>query len=103
MDRDVRHRGREHERDSLHQVRANQLHRREPRVEHEQSDHDHRARSHARDAHQQATQHADQQRGDRPHWRVRVARVAAGADTTEVDVQPQGIGRGREEQGEADA
>ena len=71
-------------------------------VEHQQRDHDDRAGADAGDADEQAAERADEQGGNGPDARVRVALGAAGADAAQVDVEAQGVGRGGEEQGEAD-
>ena len=76
VERDVGDRGGEHQRDGLHEVGADQPHRAQPGVEHEQRDHDHRAAADAGDADEQAAERADQQRRERPDRRVRVG-VAA--------------------------
>ena len=75
---DVGDRGGQHQRDRLDQVGADQPHRRQPGIEHQQGDHDHRARADAGDADQQAAEGADEQRRQRPDDRVVVARLVAG-------------------------
>jgi hypothetical protein len=96
-------RGGEHEGDRLDQVGADQLHRRESGVEHQQGDHDHRPRTDAGDADEQAAERTHQERDEGADVRVGGRFLSAGHPHPEADVQSQRVGAGRHQQGEADA
>ena len=102
VERDVGDRGGQHQRHGLHQVGADELHRRESGVEHQQGDHDDRAGADAGHTDQQAAEGADEQGQQRTDPGVGVAEGAAAAHHAQVEVEPEGVGGRRQEQREAD-
>ena len=103
VSQDVGDRGGQHQRHRLHQVGADQLHRRQRGVEHEQRDHDDRAGAHRGDTDQQAPDGADGDGREGPDLHLAVVGLETSTHGAQVDVEAQRVGGGREQQGEADA